>query len=280
MPQTIAQSARRLPLIHGPEIPQIGLGTWLLEGEDCLESVGEALAMGYRHVDTAEVYGNEEEVGRALRDSDVAREDVFLTSKVARQNLHRDGLLPACHASLERLGTDYLDLYLVHWPNRDVPIAETVEAMEELLEQGRIRSWGVSNFTITHLQETLEHGRPSLNQVELHPRLQQPDLVRFCRENDIVVTAYSPLARGGVLDTRTLADVGRSYDKSPAQVALRWSLEEDRVVIPKASGRQHLAENADVFDFSLTDRDMERIRELDEGERLLDPEWAEFDHSA
>lgn len=279
MPQTIATSVPGRALRHGPEIPALGLGTWQLEGTACEETVLRALRMGYRHIDTAEAYGNEEQVGRALADADVEPQDVFVTSKVWHDHLRHDDVLEACGGSLERLGLDALDLYLIHWPNASVPLEETVAAMEELREKGTIRAWGVSNFTVAHLRETLEHGAPSVNQVELHPRLRQEELDRFCRESDIVLTAYSPLARGEAPGIDALEEIGERYGKSGAQVALRWSLQHGHVVIPKSSGRDHLAENADVLDFTLTDDEMATVDGLDRGERHVTPDFAEFDRS-
>lgn len=275
MPRTLAQDGPVAELFHGPDIPRIGLGTWELEGTECEDAVRIALDMGYRHIDTAESYGNEECIGRALASCD--RDEIFVTSKVWRDNLRPDDLKKACRASLERLGTDYLDLYLVHWPNSDVPIDETVGALEDLLDRERIRSWGVSNFTVAHLEEALQHGRPSVNQVEMHPRLRQADLDRRCREHGVVVTAYSPLARGEAVDEPVLHEIGRAHGKTAGQVALRWSLQHGHVVIPSSSTREHLRENADILDFELGQDEMARIDGLDRGERQIDPAFGEFD---
>ena len=277
---TAATDIPALDLPHGSRIPQLGLGTWQLEGGECERSVRAALDLGYRHIDTAEAYGNEDAIGRALEASPVDRDRLFLTSKVWYTHLREDDVRAACDASLRRLGTDYLDLYLIHWPNGDVPIAETVGALASLREEGKLRAWGVSNFTITHLEEALEHGRPATNQVELHPRLQQPGLDEFCAERGIVLTAYSPLARGEAPQNDALDAIGDRHGKDAAQVALRWSIQRGHVVIPKSSGEAHLQENMDLFDFELSDDEMARIAELDRGDRLVEPDHAEFDRSA
>lgn len=185
-------------------------------------------------------------------------------------------MLTACEASLRRLGSDYLDLYLVHWPNAGIPMGETIDALQRLRKDERIRAWGVSNFTIDHLDEALRHGRPSTNQVELHPGLQQPELDDYCREQGIPITAYSPLAKGRAPGNDVLAEIGERHGKSAAQVALRWSLQRGHVVIPKSSSRAHLEANLDVFDFELGPEAMERTAELDRGARILEPSFAEF----
>lgn len=264
-----------LALEHRGEIPVMGLGTWELEGDECTRIVRSALEMGYRHIDTAEVYENEENVGRGIEGWD--REEFFLTSKVWRSHLRDGDLQEACRASLERLGTDYLDLYLVHWPDSSIPLRETIGALDELRDEGAIRAWGVSNFTIEHLEDTFEHGTPSVNQVEIHPWLAQAELSEFCREHGVVVTAYSPLAQGEGPGADRLEEIGESHDRSGAQVALRWSIQHGRVVIPKSSSEDHLAENLGALDFELSDEEMDEIDAMDEGRRLLEPDFAEFD---
>lgn len=265
----------RLP--QGAEAPPLGLGTWQLTGERCERIVRAALDLGYRHVDTAEAYGNEEEIGRALAGAGVPRDDLFLTTKVGHGNLRPGEVVRAVHGSLERLGTDHVDLCLVHWPNRSVPMDETIGALRKLRDDGRIRAWGVSNFTPAHLDEALETGRPATNQVELHPYFVQSGLQDACRERDVPITAYSPLARGRVADDPVLGEIGDRHGRTPAQVALRWSLQRGRLVVPKTGSEERLAENFDVFDFRLSGREMERIDGLDRGRRLLNPSWAEFD---
>ena len=226
-------------------------------------------------MDTAEAYENEEAVGRALAPCD--RDEVFVTSKVWRDHLRPEALKRACRGSLDRLDTDRIDLYLVHWPDSEVPVDETVGALEELLDEGAIRAWGVSNFTTAHLEEVLEHGHPSMNQVEIHPRLRQEELDRYCRDHGIVITAYSPLAQGEVMDQDVLDEIGRHHGKSAGQVALRWSYQHGHVVIPRSGSRQHIRENADILDFQLGADEMDRIDGLDRDERIIEPDFAEFD---
>jgi len=277
MAVTTARHVPLLPLYHGARIPQLGLGTWELDGRDCERAVGRALELGYRHVDTAEAYGNEEAIGRAVAASGVGREEVFITSKVWRDHLRHEDVLSACRGSLRRLGTRYLDLYLVHWPDSSISLQSTITAMDELLAAGSIRAWGVSNFTIPHLEEALELGRPSVDQVELHPRFRQEELDRFCFRNGIGLIAYSPLGHGNVPGDPEIEAIGRPHGKSAAQVALRWSIQKGHVVIPKASGEEHLESNLEVFDFELSEDEMARADALDRGERLLEPGFAEFD---
>lgn len=267
----------RVALPGGVEAPAVGLGTWELTGRACERAVRAALEAGYRHIDTAEAYGNEERIGRALAGSGVDPAEVFITTKVFHDHLRHEDVLAACEASLGRLGVDAIDLYLIHWPRSAVPLAETVAALKELRSRGRIRAWGVSNFTGSHLRETLEHGRPAVNQVELHPYFVQRTLEAVCRELEVPVTAYCPLARGRVADDPTLSGIGGRHGKTPAQVALRWSLQKGHAVIPKSGTEAHLRENLRVFDFRLADEEMERIDGLDEGLRIIDPHWSEFD---
>lgn len=265
----------RVELPGGVRMPQLGLGTWLLRGEECERTVLEALELGYRHIDTAEGYGNEERIGAALRGSD--RDAVFLTSKVSRDHLTRSGIRDACEGSLRRLGVDNLDLLLVHWPNSDIPIAETLAGFDELLDSGRIRAWGVSNFTPSHLRELEGRDDVATNQVELHPYFRQTELVEFCRARGIPITAYAPLAKGRVVNDPVLRRIGASHDATPAQVALRWSAQRGRVVIPKASSREHLASNLGIFHFELSEEELEAVESRPQSDRIVDGGWSEFD---
>lgn len=249
----------------GARIPALGLGTWQNTGAQCAESVERALEMGYRHLDTAQVYGNEAAVGRGLATADVTREDVFLTTKVWRSNLRPYDVRTSVRKSLSRLGVDAVDLLLVHWPHPLVPVAETLGAMAELQSEGLVRYLGVSNFTASQLREAIRASDAPLvtDQVLYHPYKDQSALRTACAETDVALTAYSPLARGAVLDEETLAEIGAKHDKSAAQVALRWLIQQDGVVaIPKATDRDHLAENVEVVDFSLTEGEMARVHDL------------------
>jgi len=251
--------------IQGARVPRIGLGTWALRGETCQETVLAALDLGYRHIDTAEMYGNERAIGHALAKSCLPREELFLTSKVWRNHMHHDGVLEACDQSLEDLGTEYLDLYLIHWPVTDVPIDETVGALDELQRSGRVRRIGVSNFSAAQLAEAQKVSQTGIfcNQVEINPWRYPADVLAACQASDVLVTAYTPLARGRVQSSDVLRDVGDSYGKTAVQVALRWLIQKPNVVaIPKASSRDHLEQNMAVFDFELDSRAMEAIDNL------------------
>lgn len=252
----------------GAEIPVLGFGTFELSGETCRTAVEAALEAGYRHVDTAEHYGNEPAVGSAIRESPVDREEVFLTTKVWRSNLGYDDFVAAAQASLDRLGLEYVDLLLVHWPHPRVPLEETLGAMDELVERGLTRHVGVSNFTRSQLVDAESIGRSRIvtDQVLYHPYADQRELREYCVQTGTALTAYSPLARGSVLGDDTLERIGDSYGKTPAQVALRWLVQQPMVVaIPRSSSPAHIAENADIFDFELTDREMREIHELSGG---------------
>jgi diketogulonate reductase-like aldo/keto reductase len=249
-------------LLSGYSMPVLGLGTWRLVGMACERMVSKALELGYRHIDTAELYGNEAEIGRAIRS--VERASLFITSKVSSANLRMNDVIQACTGSLERLGTDYLDLYLVHWPNDEVPIEETMDGMQYLVEEGRIRSIGVSNFDEGRLQAAMDAAEvPVCNdQVEYHPYRPRRELPQFCREHGVTLTAYCPLGKGRVLRDPTLARIGRKYEKSAAQVSLRWLLQKGAIVIPKAGSIEHLQENMDMDGWELTPEDMREIDEI------------------
>jgi diketogulonate reductase-like aldo/keto reductase len=248
----------------GIDVPSVGLGTWRLTGERCREAARTALELGYRHLDTAQEYDNERQVGAALRDSDVDREDVFVTTKLGRGNRDYDGVRRSTEESLAKLGTSYVDLLLIHWPNVTTPLRETLAAMNELVEEGTVKHVGVSNFDIDRLdraRELSEHGILT-DQVQYNPYWSQTELLDYCRIHDVLVTAYSPLAHGGVVDDPVLEAIGEGYKKSPAQVAIRWLVQQPNVItVPKATSRAHIAANCDVFDFVLDDDEMERIRQ-------------------
>jgi diketogulonate reductase-like aldo/keto reductase len=252
----------------GARIPKLGLGTWQNTGPGCAETVRTALETGYRHVDTAQAYDNEREVGEGIEAAGVAREDVFLTTKVWRSNLRYDDVLESVRGSVDRLDVDYVDLLLVHWPHPRVPVEETLRAMADLRDEGLVTHLGVSNFTRTQLEEATRVADAPLvaDQVLYNPYRDQSALREFCAGSDVALTAYSPLARGGVLDDGTLSRIGERYEKSAAQVALRWLVQQEGVVaVPKASSAGHLAENLAVFDFSLSDAEMDRIDSIDPG---------------
>lgn len=248
--------------VQGVDVPALGLGTWRLTGDRCVQAVETALDLGYRHVDTAQAYGNERAVGTAIERSDVDRDDIFLTTKLDWSNRRYDDVLRSTEQSLARLGTGTVDLLLVHQPNPTVPLKETLDAMNELRDDGTVRHVGVSNFSLERLKRARDlSAAPILtDQVMYHPYWDQTDLVDHCQIHDLLLTAYSPLAQGGVLDDGTLAEIGERHGKSAAQVALRWLVQQDNVaVIPKASSREHLAANRAIFDFELTDEEMRAV---------------------
>ena len=256
-----------IPLRGGTRIPAIGLGVYETEpGEITHRAVMDALALGYRHVDTARIYDNEEDVGRALRASGVDREEVFVTTKLWNSDHGYDKTLRACEASLARLGLAYLDLYLVHWPVAALR-KETWRAMVKLRDDGKCRAIGVSNFMVHHLEELLDisDARPEVNQIELHPFLHPKEVVRFCEEHGIVVEAYSPLTRGRRLNDPRVLEIARALGRTPAQVLVRWSVQHGWVPLPKSQRRARIEENAQVFDFDIPRAHMESIDSMDEG---------------
>ncbi|MFC7175846.1 aldo/keto reductase [Halosegnis marinus] len=254
---------REYVTVQGTEVPAVGLGTWRLTGEDCYDAVRTALDLGYRHIDTAQAYGNERQVGAAIRDSDVAREDVFLATKLNVGNRGRDAVLRSTEESLAKLDTAYADLLLIHNTAQRTPLGETLDAMNDLRDRDKVRHLGVSNFDVEKLHRARElSDAPILtNQVQYNPYWLQTGLLDYCSIHDVLLTAYSPLAHGAVLDDPVLDDIGARYDKSAAQVAIRWLVQQDGVAtVPKATSTGHLRANLDVFDFELTDAEMEAVR--------------------
>ncbi|MAS32903.1 MAG: aldo/keto reductase [Anaerolineaceae bacterium] len=258
-----------MTLNNGVEMPRFGLGVFKTEvGTETENAVQWALEAGYRAVDTAALYGNEAEVGKIVRSGIVPREDVFVTSKVWVNNLSYEGTKAAFDESMSKLGLDYVDLYLIHWPVNDWQGAW--RALEEISKTDRVRAIGVSNFLPHHLQELLEMAEvpPAVNQVEFHPYLQQPDLQAFCRENNIALTAWAPIMKGRVLDVPELVSIGEKYGKTAVQVTLRWMLQIDVITIPKSAKQERIVDNANIFDFELTDAEVETINGLDRNDRI------------
>ncbi|GAA2849975.1 aldo/keto reductase [Streptosporangium fragile] len=258
-------------LNNGVSMPQLGFGVFQVPPAETVQAVTAALEAGYRSIDTASLYGNEREVGQALAASDLPRDEVFVTTKVWNSDQGYDSTLAAFDESMEKLGLDRLDLYLIHWPTpaRDL-YADTWKALERLLSDGRVRAIGVSNFQPAHLTRLIEEGGvvPAVNQVELHPNLQQAELREFHARHGIVTEAWSPLAQGAVLDDPVITSLAERYGKSPAQVVLRWHLDLGNVVIPKSVTPSRIKENIDIFDFSLTEDDIKAIAALDNGTRI------------
>lgn len=253
----------------GVEMPILGLGVYQSRpGAETREAVRAALSAGYRHVDTARVYGNESDVGDAIAASGLSRGELFVTTKLWNADHGYDATLRACDSSLERLGLEQIDLYLVHWPVERLRVA-TWRAMEKLLADGKARAIGVSNYTVSHLDELLAGAReaPSVNQVELHPFLQQRELVAFCRGAGIRVEAYSPLAKARRMDDPVVLRAARKHGRTAAQVLVRWGIQHDLVVIPKSVRLERIRENSDVFGFHLDAEDLAALDALDEGFR-------------
>ena len=265
-------------LHDGVELPQFGFGTWQIPEEETQERVEEALAVGYRHIDTAAAYGNEAGVGAAIAASGVRREDVFVTTKLWNSQQGYDEALRAFEKSLQRLGTGHVDLYLIHWPlpSRDLYL-DTWRAFERIREEGGARSVGVSNFRAEDLERIEREAEllPTVNQIELHPRFQQAELRAWHADHDVATEAWSPLAQGDLLEDDTIATVAAHHDRTPAQVILRWHLQVGNVVIPKSAHPERIRQNFEVFDFALSEDDMAAIERLDTPDRI-GPDPARF----
>ena len=262
--------------VKGERLPRIGFGTSQITGRACTNIVKTALGLGYRHIDTAQAYGNEDDVGRAIAQSTVKREDIFLTTKVWRSSLDAKGVARSTAESLDRLGTGYVDLLLVHWPNDSVPMGETLKAFAELKAEGKTRHIGVSNYTLRHLKEAVETHKADLlcNQLEYHPQLDQSAQLGALRGYGMALVAYSPLGRGRMVKNAVLSAIGKKYGKSASQVALNWLVSQDAVAtIPKASSEAHCRANLEVFDFALTEADRAEIASLASNSRVWLPSW-------
>lgn len=259
--------------IQGVKLPALGFGTWRLSGPACRSMVRHALQIGYRHIDTASIYGNEDEVGQGIAESGVPRGDIFVVTKVWTNRLAADAIRRAAADSLDRLKTGYIDMLLIHWPNRAVPLADTLAGMRRLQEDGVIRHIGVSNFPVALMKEAIEGlGVPILaNQVEYHPYLSQNRMLAYCRQAGITLTAYCPLAEGRVMRDPVLRGISAKYGRSAAEVALRWLVEQDAVsAIPMTADPDHCQANLDVFSFDLAPEDSRAIAALACNRRLID----------
>lgn len=263
------------------KLPLIGLGTWDLRGPACTKAVRQALEMGYHHIDTAHVYENHAAIKEGWKGFD--RTKIYITSKIAvdRQvdvSKPEDTVQKACEMALQELGTDYLDLYLIHWPYREFPLDRIFRAMERLVAQGKIRKAGVSNYTIHHLEDLRQAGHtPFANQVEFHPYLNQKELLKYCQSHHVELIAYRPLGKGKLLQEEPLFDsIGQKYQKTGAQVILRWFLQQNIPVVVKSSSEKHLRENLAILDFSLSHAEMAQIANLDQNKRYCKPDHAEF----
>ncbi|OIK16005.1 glyoxal reductase [Bacillus sp. MUM 116] len=270
-------------LNNGVKMPWFGLGVFKVEeGPELVNAVRTAIIHGYRSVDTAAIYGNEEGVGQGiregLRETGISREELFVTSKVWNSDLGYESTLTAYENSLQKLGLEYLDLYLIHWPVEG-KYKEAWRALETLYKQGRVKAIGVSNFQTHHLEDLMKDAeiKPMVNQVEYHPRLTQKTLQEFCRDHDIQLEAWSPLMQGQLLDNPVLKEIASKYNKSAAQVILRWDLQNGVVTIPKSTKEHRIVENASVFNFSLSKEEMNRIDQLNQNHRVgPDPDHIDF----
>ena len=249
---------------NGARIPLIGLGTWDLRGKSCARTVEQALALGYRHIDTAAMYRNEDEVGEGLRASGVRRDDVFITTKVWSSNLRASDFARSANDSVKNLKLDSVDLLLIHWPNSSVPLKETVGALCKMKREGLARHVGISNFDSRLLAEAVKLATEPLvnNQIELHPYLDQSATIAASRKAGLLITAYSPIARGRVNGNAVLSRIGKAHGRTPAQISLRYLVQQDIIVIPKTSRPERLKENAAIFDFKLTPAEMKEIAAL------------------
>ncbi|MFT5165359.1 MAG: 2,5-diketo-D-gluconate reductase B [Saprospiraceae bacterium] len=262
------------------DIPVLGLGTYLIKGKEAVNTIEQAIDIGYRHIDTAQLYDNESEVGTAIQESPVDRADIFLTTKVWPSQLSKEDFLPSVEDSLRKLKTDYVDLLLVHWPNADIPIQETIAELIKAQEQGKAKHIGVSNFPIALLAKTMGLGAPIIcNQVEYHPYIDQSVLKGWMDHNNLILPAYTPLAQGRVFKDNSVQKIADHAGKSIAQVVLRWLIQQENVMaIPKSTNPERLKANLDIFDFSLSEEEMKMMNALSAGNQRFvrsssDPDW-------
>ena len=272
MMQKLTSLTSGLKLSNGVTIPGLGYGTYQTPPEDAYRAVTDALAVGYRHIDTAALYGNESGVGQAVKDSGLKREEVFITSKLWNTERGYDKTMAAFEKTLAELGTDYLDLYLIHWPANEKQFGQeaaalnldTWRAFEELYKAGKIKAIGVSNFMPNHLEALLAQAeiKPMVNQIEVHPGWPQTEAIRYCQRNDILVEAWAPLGEAAALSNPVLAKIAAKYDHTPAQVCLRWEVQQGILPLPKSVHKERMAENTKLFDFELTEDEMDIIGAL------------------
>ncbi|WP_282017801.1 aldo/keto reductase [Salegentibacter mishustinae] len=262
---------KKLILNDGQKLPTVGFGTYKSEGQEGIEAVSTAISKGYSLIDTAAVYGNEETVGKGIKASGASREDIFVTTKLWRENLGYEATKKEFEKSLTRLDLEYIDLYLIHWPanaknydNWQKTNADTWKAMEELQAEGKIKSIGVSNFFQEHLEALFETAKviPAINQIEFHPGYWQQELVSYCKKQNITLEAWSPLARGKVFENEVLKEIAKAHNKSVSQVCLRWIIQHEVIAIPKSTNPERIQENIELFDFELTSAEMEKIDHL------------------
>lgn len=269
---------KSVTLSSGDVMPQMGFGTWQLTGNDCVEGVAYALTAGYRHIDTADAYGNHREVGQGIKNSGVNREDFFLTTKVWNTKHSHDDVLASGERFLKELGVPYVDLLLIHFPTHDVPVKETLQAMQELKTRGMTRNIGVSNFSEKHIDDALVSGVEIVNnQIEVRPQFNQEKLRAYCAAKNISITAYSSL-RGGDTEVPLIVELGKKYGKTPAQIILNWVVARGMIAIPKSSKPERIKENLESIDFEITAEDLAKIDSLPQTERTNDLRFGNTDY--
>jgi diketogulonate reductase-like aldo/keto reductase len=268
-----------LKLSNSNNIPVLGFGTAKIKGRECQKTVEAALKIGYRHIDTAFSYDNQREVAYAYKHSGIRRESIFITSKVFHNDLHPQKVKYICSKCLTELQTDYIDLFLIHWPNRCIPLEKTLIAFNELYKEGLIKAIGVSNFTIDHIRDCIQYEVPIMNnQIEYHPSLNQQELKEFCNRKGITVTAYSPLAQGQDLKLQPIKIIAKKRKKSAAQIIINWIVSKNMITIPKSVRKEKMLENWNSLNFSLSKKEIAVIDSMDNNKRLVNPDFSEFDY--
>lgn len=254
-------------LNNGNDIPSIGFGTSLVTGEECIRTIKTAINVGYKHIDTASAYKNEVEIGKAIKQSNIDRKELFITSKVWKDSMGYENTLKSFNNSLRNLDLEYIDLFLIHWPkNNDKKLnIDTWKALEKLYKEGKVKSIGVSNFLKHHLEIILNNSEivPAVNQIEFHPGLIRKETIGFCRENNIVLEAWAPLGKGKMLDNEILVNIAKKYNKSVAQICLKWCLQNEVVPLPKSGNRERMKQNLDLFNFKIEEQDMKTINSME-----------------
>ena len=256
----------RIILNNGSYIPTIGFGTSLVRGRECIDVIKNAIDVGYRHIDTAAVYDNEKEIGQAIRESNIKRKELFITSKVWKDSMGYDNTLKSFESSLKNLNLEYIDLFLIHWPknNDDKLNIDTWKALEKLYKDGKVKAIGLSNFLKHHLEIILNNCTmmPAVNQIEFHPGLMREETIGFCKKNNIIVEAWAPLGKGKMLSNENLEKIAKKYNKSVAKLCIKWCLQNDVIPLPKSSNKERMKQNLEVFDFEISDEDMQIINNM------------------
>lgn len=270
---------KKITLSETISIPILGFGTWKMQGQTCQNAVRSALELGYRHIDTADAYGNHSDVAKGIAASGIEREKLFITTKVFNDDHERQDVLSVTKRFLTELNTDYIDLLLIHWPVKDIPVSETLSAMQELKESGVVKSIGVSNFTAHHIEDALKSGVDIVNnQIEVHPQFNQVELRTFCAEKNISVTAYSPLAQGEALKIPLIQELAKKYQATPAQIVINWMTTNNLITIPKSETPERIQENLQALELELEADDIQQIDNLPQKNRLVNPSFGEFDY--